>query len=177
MKVFLKRLMVLLTAISVLIVGNASIAFANDSFHAEKFSLNLNEFDKSQPYVETIHFEKDGEPGWIKLTYTPALTRDAATEGTWKSEAFWVVAGMSYSFDLSKSGSEWKISNARDLSVNCVGGTVQDQSLSINRSVSSASKPAEVTGKMTCNVIGDLGSVTFMLKTKVQNGEVTTEIN
>ena len=55
----------------------------------------------------------------MTLSYTPPLTRDPATEGTWKSDAFWGVAGMDYRFDLSKSGSQWKISNARDLNTYC----------------------------------------------------------
>ena len=95
------------------------------------FSVDLNNFDESQPYSETLHFEKDGQPVTVTLSYTPPLTRDPATEGTWKSDAFLGLSQVWITdFDLSKSGSQWKISNARDLNTYCVGGTVEDESFS-----------------------------------------------
>lgn len=118
----------LLVALSLMVVGSAFSALAADSpEQRQTFSVDLNNFDESQPYSETLHFEKDGQPVTVTLSYTPPLTRDPATEGTWKSDAFWGVAGMDYRFDLSKSGSQWKISNARDLNTYCVGGTVEDE--------------------------------------------------
>lgn len=134
MKKGLKKALGLLVALSLMVVGSAFSALAADSpEQRQTFSVDLNNFDESQPYSETLHFEKDGQPVTVTLSYTPPLTRDPATEGTWKSDAFWGVAGMDYRFDLSKSGSQWKISNARDLNTYCVGGTVEDESLAIDR--------------------------------------------
>ena len=156
-----------MVALSLMVVGSAFSALAADSpEQRQTFSVDLNNFDESQPYSETLHFEKDGQPVTVTLSYTPPLTRDPATEGTWKSDAFWGVAGMDYRFDLSKSGSQWKISNARDLNTYCVG-----------RATSTSSKAAEVTGSMRANVVGGVGTLSFALRTEVFNGEVSTVLN
>lgn len=180
MKKDLKKALSLLVALSLMVIGSAFNAFATDSPVQKKtFSIDLNNFDESQPYSETLHLEKDGQPVTVTvtLTYTPPLTRDPAVEGTWKSEAFWGVAGMDYRFDLSKSGSEWTISNARDLNTNCVGGTIESQGLSIGRATSTSSKAAEVTGSMKVNVVGEMGTISFALRTEVFNGQVSTISN
>lgn len=178
MKKGLKKALGLLVALSLMVVGSAFSALAADSpEQRQTFSVDLNNFDETQPYSETLHFEKDGQPVTVTLSYTPPLTRDPATEGTWKSDAFWGVAGMDYRFDLSKSGSQWKISNARDLNTYCVGGTVEDESLAIGRATSTSSKAAEVTGSMRANVVGGVGTLSFALRTEVFNGEVSTVLN
>ena len=157
MKKGLKKALGLLVALSLMVVGSAFSALAADSpEQRQTFSVDLNNFDESQPYSETLHFEKDGQP---------------------VSDAFWGVAGMDYRFDLSKSGSQWKISNARDLNTYCVGGTVEDESLAIGRATSTSSKAAEVTGSMRANVVGGVGTLSFALRTEVFNGEVSTVLN
>lgn len=91
MKKGLKKALGLLVALSLMVVGSAFSALAADSpEQRQTFSVDLNNFDESQPYSETLHFEKDGQPVTVTLSYTPPLTRDPATEGTWKSDAFWV---------------------------------------------------------------------------------------
>ena len=102
MKKGLKKALGLLVALRLMVVGSAFSALAADSpEQRQTFSVDLNNFDESQPYSETLHFEKDGQPVTVTLSYTPPLTRDPATEGTWKSDAFWGVAGMDYRFDLA----------------------------------------------------------------------------
>ena len=92
MKKGLKKALGLLVALSLMVVGSAFSALAADSpEQRQTFSVDLNNFDESQPYSETLHFEKDGQPVTVTLSYTPPLTRDPATEGTWKSDAFWGV--------------------------------------------------------------------------------------
>ena len=88
MKKGLKKALGLLVALSLMVVGSAFSALAADSpEQRQTFSVDLNNFDESQPYSETLHFEKDGQPVTVTLSYTPPLTRDPATEGTWKSDA------------------------------------------------------------------------------------------
>ena len=53
----------LLVALSLMVVGSAFSALAADSpEQRQTFSVDLNNFDESQPYSETLHFEKDGQP-------------------------------------------------------------------------------------------------------------------
>lgn len=92
MKKGLKKALGLLVALSLMVVGSAFSALAADSpEQRQTFSVDLNNFDESQPYSETLHFEKDGQPVTVTLSYTPPLTRDPATEGTWK----WMHFGVS----------------------------------------------------------------------------------
>ena len=80
MKKGLKKALGLLVALSLMVVGSAFSALAADSpEQRQTFSVDLNNFDESQPYSETLHFEKDGQPVTVTLSYTPPLTRDPAT--------------------------------------------------------------------------------------------------
>ena len=55
-----------------MVVGSAFSALAADSpEQRQTFSVDLNNFDESQPYSETLHFEKDGQPVTVTLSYTP----------------------------------------------------------------------------------------------------------
>lgn len=77
MKKGLKKALGLLVALSLMVVGSAFSALAADSpEQRQTFSVDLNNFDESQPYSETLHFEKDGQPVTVTLSYTPPLTRD-----------------------------------------------------------------------------------------------------
>lgn len=177
MKKGLKKALGLLVALSLMVVGSAFSALAADSpEQRQTFSVDLNNFDESQPYSETLHFEKDGQPVTVTLSYTPPLTRVLLL----KERGNRCILGCrryGYRFDLSKSGSQWKISNARDLNTYCVGGTVEDESLAIGRATSTSSKAAEVTGSMRANVVGGVGTLSFALRTEVFNGEVSTVLN
>ena len=63
MKKGLKKALGLLVALSLMVVGSAFSALAADSpEQRQTFSVDLNNFDESQPYSETLHFEKDGQP-------------------------------------------------------------------------------------------------------------------
>ena len=80
MKKGLKKALGLLVALSLMVVGSAFSALAADSpEQRQTFSVDLNNFDESQPYSETLHFEKDGQPVTVTLSYTPPFTRDPAT--------------------------------------------------------------------------------------------------
>ena len=68
MKKGLKKALGLLVALSLMVVGSAFSALAADSpEQRQTFSVDLNNFDESQPYSETLHFEKDGQPVTVLL--------------------------------------------------------------------------------------------------------------
>ena len=68
MKKGLKKALGLLVALSLMVVGSAFSALAADSpEQRQTFSVDLNNFDESPPYSETLHFEKGGQPVTVKL--------------------------------------------------------------------------------------------------------------
>ena len=74
MKKGLKKALGLLVALSLMVVGSAFSALAADSpEQRQTFSVDLNNFDESQPYSETLHFEKDGQPVTVTLSYNASF--------------------------------------------------------------------------------------------------------
>ena len=102
-----------------------------------------------------------------------------ATVGTWTSYFDGsIIDGMSYQYDVSRSGTHWKISNARNHVAYCILSTIRDKSLTINRAVSTSTYPAEVMGMCTVEVIdtpiGNLMTVDAWIKTTISDSGVLT---
>ena len=83
---------------------------------------------------------------------------------------------MSYDFDVSMSGSHWKISNARNLIVGMPLTQISNKSLVIGRSISAIGMPAEVTGSCTLKrSVGVYNStIDAWIKTTVSDDGVLT---
>ncbi len=140
-------------------------------------TINLSELDFNNPYVEVNEFiDENGNTVTITNTYVPDnLTKGSSTNnassGTWTSLYVGAIT-MSYKFDLSKSGSSWKISNARE---HLYGGLVTqftDPVLRISRVTSTSSYPAEVYA--TVHTKTTILSSTCLLRTSVNNNGVMT---
>ena len=89
---------------------------------------------------------------------------------------------MSYEFDLSKSGSQWKISHGRNFSYFGALCKFSNPQLKISRAVSTNSSPAEIDFSVVATVSipggGTAGSSVCLLNTKVsKSGVVTTTWN
>ena len=170
----------------VLMAGASIPAFASEntkaflppdsSIHTE---TDLNRMDLSKPFSETEQYtDENGTSVIVTVSYTPApATRGSSTttasSGTWTSKATYGVISMSYQFNLSKSGTEWKITNGRNLHYSGVLCSFSNPSLRISRSVSTASSPAEINGSVTAKTA--VNSAVCLLTTKVShNGTVTT---
>lgn len=143
---------------------------------------DLNGMDISKPFSTTENFrDMNGIPVAIVITYSPApQTRGSSTttasSGTWTSKASYGAISMSYQFDLAKSGSEWRISNGRNLNYSGVLCTFSNPNLSISRSVSTSTVPAEINGSVTGKTA--VNSAVCLLTTKIShNGMVTTSWN
>lgn len=152
----------------------------------------MNTLDLTHPITITKEQVKDnGEVVIITSEYTPnkhynsnILSRGTGTAsvGSWKTTVSNIAGSMSFEYDLSKSGSSWKISNARNFSLSVVLSTISNKYLTINRSTSTASFPAEVYANADINVLdttwGSGATVNAWIKVTVSNsGVITTTHN
>ncbi len=166
-----------------------NIEISNDQIS----KIDMNKLDLALPITITKEQTKDnGEVVIITSKYTPnknynsnILLKDTtgnATVGSWKTTVSNIAGSMSFEYDLSKSGSSWKISNARNFSLSVVLSTISNKSLTINRSTSTASYPAEVYANADINVLdttwGSGATVNAWIKVTVSNsGVITTTHN
>lgn len=121
--------------------------------------VNLDSLDLSKPYTETKEYkDAEGNPYTIEMKFTPntittqGTSTNAAYAGTWTSYFKGGILNMSYQFDLSKSGSQWVISNARNHDYNGLFMTFSNAKLYISRAKSTASFPAEVNASVDISV-------------------------
>lgn len=141
-----------------------------DLLDETKQNIELNHFDFNDPYFETTTYGNEDEEITITTTYLPSLTKETASVGVWKSEVRHKILGVtvmvhSFRYDVSKSGSQWKISNPRDHSYSAPFTTFADPKLSVGRAVSTSSLPAEASASVYINVF-DNSWVTVMSGTK-----------
>lgn len=189
MRKFLKQLTYILLS-GLLMLGISTPVFAaegsdnnasNDPIGTEVLTTtDLNTMDLSQPFSQTESYtDENGTPVVVTVSYMPAVqTRGSktatATSGTWTSRASYGVISMSYQFYLSKSSSQWHISNARNLSYSGILCSFSNPSLYISRATSSSSTPAEVNGSVTAKTA--VNSSVCLLTTKVSHGGTVTTI-
>lgn len=168
-----------------------NIEISNEQISSE---INMNTLDLTQPIKITKEQVKDnGEVVIVTSEFKPnknynsnILSRGTVTGtasvGSWKTTVSNIAGSMSFEYDLSKSGSNWKISNARNFSLSVVLSTISNKSLTINRSTSTASFPAEVYANADINVLdttwGSGATVNAWIKVTVSNsGVITTTHN
>jgi len=155
-----KVLAVLLTAITFSVQSSPVFAGEDNTYPSPTIlvasleTINLNELDLSLPHVfEEIFF--DGERSVeITMEFTPDLSRNTATVGTWTTTSRNLVAGVevmrqSFDYDLSRptvSGvQQWRISNARNHATSGAG-THTSRSLTVHRGTSTNTLSAEISG-------------------------------
>lgn len=108
---------------------------------APAITVDLDNIDLTQPYSDTtVVYTDDNTPVTLTMEFTPApQTRGSSTNdasvGTWTSHYNDPISSMSYEFDLEKSGSQWKMTNARSHSYSGVLMSFSNPSLKISRSV------------------------------------------
>jgi hypothetical protein len=154
---------------------------------AEKtvIDLNLDSMDLSKPVTETKEYkDAEGNPYTLEMKFTPAkittqgTSTNPATVGTWTSSFKGGILNMSYQFDLSKSGSQWVISNARNHDYNGVFMTFSNAKLEISRAKSTASFPAEINASVDISVFDNqwvkLYNSKGIMYTQVDNGGTMT---
>lgn len=185
----------------VLMIESASIAFAaspnvedvsNNSESA--IVIDLSEVDLTKPYkVEKQFINEYGDEVTIGAVYTPQKNTEEkitpfsrewshqyqATEGTWTSYYDGsILSQMQYTFDVSKSGDHWMISNGRDFYVSMLITNILNKNLRINRSISSFGMPAEITGSCTLRIgdspLGTISTIDAWIKTTVSDDGVLT---
>lgn len=179
----------------VVIMSCATTAFAadvntssNEQHDATAIVVDMNNIDVTKPCEITKEFKNDrGETVTLRAVYTPAEPTAVpmwshdyeATVGTWTSYFDGsIIDGMSYEYDVSRSGSHWKISNARNLMAHCILSSIKDKSLTINRSTSTSTYPAEVMGMCTVEFIDTairhLISIDAWIKTTITDNGILT---
>ena len=185
----MKRMISLLLTLALFMTMSVP-AFAVDTTETDEDSLliDLNALDLSESIrIEKTIFDENGNEVTIGLSYTPEepqvqpyWSKDyEATESTWTAyyNGF-IINNMSYEFDVSKSGSHWKISNARNLTASHILATIENKSLTINRAISTPSYPAEVMGMCTVNLIeteiGTLRTWDAWIKSEITDDGVLT---
>ncbi len=166
----------------------SSLVFAQDSTIQDQDLIvqhstmrDLNEIDLSEPYYEVNEYvDENGNIYTITNEFEPivANTKGTSTEnasvGTWTTSYNGIVR-MSFKWDLTKSGSSWKISNAREHLYSAPLSSFQDPVLEISRSLSTSSFPAEVYATVQANMIdGYVYSSTWLLRASVSQGGIVT---
>ncbi len=158
---------------------NQSIEVQNFS-NAEKViaTKDVSKLDLDKPYIEINEFtDENGDIVTITNTYVPnKLTKGSSTNtassGIWTSRCTTGIMSMSYRFDLSKSGSSWKISNAREHLYSGLLTEFTNPLLKISRATSTSSYPAEVYATVQVEFAGS--SSTCLLRTSISNNGIMT---
>ncbi|MED4082587.1 hypothetical protein P4637_18105 [Halalkalibacterium halodurans] len=146
---------------------------------------DLDSIDLSEPFSQTFVYEDEYgieheyglsfEPNYDNESDFQALgsSTNTATVGTWRS---WYqgLTHHSYYYDLSKSGSQWRISNAREHKYSAPFTRFSNASLRISRSTSTSTFPAEINGgvdyvRFDTQWIGPLDSGRMTLRTTVSS--------
>lgn len=151
---------------------------------SESISVDIQSIDTTRPHHYSKTFNNNGEEATIELIYEPSVqTRSGssetpASEGTITTKYTGVIS-MSFKFDLSRSGSQWKISNARDHTYSALFTNFSDPSLKITRAVSTNSYPAEVNSSVQASLVAEvIYSTTWLLSATVSSdGIITTYWN
>ena len=170
-----------------LIVCNSVVSFANEKTPANNnepmLEVDFSTLDLKTPFeIKEEFVNEKGETETVGVVFTPdpnykpelrwSETYDA-TVGTWTSYYDGIAADMSYDFDLSKSGSHWKISNPRGPWVSVALSSVSDKKLVINRAISAPSYLAEIMGSCTIEVLdvqwGQAATIDAWIKTTVSD--------
>jgi len=156
---------------------------ALDNFETFGLEIDLNDLDLTQPFTMTQQFiNADGEPVTIEYSFTPALqTRWSSTYtaavGTW-TFSYNSIASMSFQVDMERSGSQWKLSNARNHTYSAPFTTFSDAKLSISRAVSTSTFPAEVNASVVAKVFDNqwfaLYTITAWFTVTVSSSGVVT---
>ena len=179
-----KRLVSMLLALAMcmgLAVPAVAVDVNSSSTVASELSVSANEIDMSMPYHYSKTFLENGQEVTIGVRYEPAAqTRsgsksDPASEGVWTSYYNSPILSMSYKYGLEKSGSHWKVSNARDHRYSAIGYSTSNPSLKIARSISTASFPAEINASVQYTLITDLlFTSTGVVNTTVSDDGIVT---
>jgi hypothetical protein len=132
---------------------------------------NIMTFSDGSTIETTIEF----------VTNTNGLSRassNPASAGTWSAKCSVGIYVLAYNFDLEKSGSYWKISNARNLSSGGAFTSTKCKSLTIGRALETSTFAAEVTGSADVSFFDNqwisILECTFNCITKVKDNTVTT---
>ncbi|GGI98299.1 hypothetical protein [Paenibacillus hunanensis] len=141
---------------------------------------DLNKVNFTLPFTETKQYsDSKGNEYTVTNTFTPIKSSistqgtesNQAYTGTWTSKVTYGISTMSYRFDLTKTGSQFQITNARNQEYWGLFTQFADPSLTITRGTSTASFPAEinssVTAKMFDNAWVPLGSSRWIAYTTV----------
>jgi len=178
--------------LSILLVGcNSVAAFAEENHgyegeEAATIEVNFNEIDINKPYETSCEFVNDnGEQVTLRLVYTPEKEHNSmlrwskeydAKVGGWKAYYDGITTEMSYEFDMSKSGSHWKVSNARNHIASAALSSIKNKKLVVNRAISTKTYPAEIMGSCDVEIldtaIGHLMTVNAWIKTTVSDSGI-----
>lgn len=118
--------------------------------------VNLDSLDLSKPYTKIKEYkDAEGNPYTLEMKFTPntiapqaGSSTNPASVGTWTSSYDNGIISHSYQFDLSKSGAQWVISNARNHAYTGIFISFRNPRLYISRATSTASFPAEVNASV-----------------------------
>lgn len=156
------------------------------------FSVDLNGVDltKESNFEQKIVLdEQDNNFIEISSSFVPfendsPTTRDysydykIALEGVWSTKTTFYYKGvfmyeLSYDYDLSRSGTSWKITNGRNYKSLVTLADKTDNTLTINRAISVGNFPAEIYGstaiRVHANNILNLASYTASLTNTVSS--------
>lgn len=169
-------------------VSQLEYVFTNEGIH-----IDMETVDHSAPFSisETV-IAYNGEEIEITISLVPDIsisddealgrgmwtgTATQATQATWNIHARGISWSLSYDINLSRAGSGWEISNARNLHFVVFVYSVTDSGLSIGQARSTAMFPATVEGFLVAELtqLGvTLATIRASVTATVSHGGVLT---
>lgn len=189
------RKLLCVTICLVMVLGMSSNVFAKEKKPPKaggiSINTNLKSMDLSRAYSKTYSFtDSQGELVTLELNYTPSSSNDSgigtlgtvtnpASVGTWTSTVNYSgLLSMSYKFDLDKSGSQWKMSNARSHTYSGLFCKFYNNNLKISRALSTSTYPCEINGSVDAHVFDNawipLYTATMLMTTTVNSSGTMT---
>ncbi|WP_307477569.1 hypothetical protein [Cytobacillus purgationiresistens] len=145
------------------------------------FEENLNTMDLSKPFSTTeVFVDSEGNEITVESSFVPSdeittfgSSTNNASVGVWTSKVNWGTHGMSYKFDVGKSGSQWKMSNARAHDYWGVFVKFSNPSLNISRATSTNSYPAEINSSVKADIFSNawfhIATTTVRMETTINS--------
>lgn len=184
MKKLLSLLLIVIMMMSTMVTTFASTVEETDSDYLEVVEFDVDDLDLYEPFSYTTTFIDDiGQEGELNISFTPSLSRDSASVGTWEVWTTGYTPSQSYDVDMVQNGTGWKLENARNHSYSGAFMKFPSSSLTIGRASSTANFPAEVTGSVNwewfdTTWVGPVASGRLLLTLKVSHsGTVTSSVS
>ena len=157
------------------LINESIVDLSEEDTSCVDVTFNVNDFDLSSAFeFSQTQYNENGDPVEVTISYTPEQTsRATASAGTWNVSSKGSFSTLDWSFTLSKSGSDWTISNVRNMVASYMLGNVANLRYNIGVTTSSGTTPAEATVMGDYMALGVLQAGGWSKVTVGRSGTIT----